>query len=64
MDFERERAILKKLRPIDDIIFEKIAEDRLVLQEIISTILQDPELEVINVYTQYSVRNLQGKSVR
>ena len=58
----REEA--KKLNPIDDVFFQVMAEDRLVCQEILRTVLNDPGLEVVRVTPQRELRNLQGRSVR
>ncbi len=59
---ERERKIVKKLRPIDDILFQKMAEDKDFCSELISTIL-DEKIQVIENLPQNSIRNLQGRSV-
>lgn len=58
------REQVKKLRPIDDIFFEKIIEDKNVCEEILRVILQDNELEVLAVTPQNSIKNLWGRSVR
>ncbi|MGN1156689.1 MAG: PD-(D/E)XK nuclease family transposase [Agathobacter sp.] len=58
------RNEVKKLRPIDDIFFEKIIEDKGVCEEILRVILEDDKLEVLSVTPQSSVKNLYGRSVR
>ena len=55
---------VKKLRPIDDVFFEKIIEDKAVCEEILRVILEDDELEVLSVIPQSSQKNLWGRSVR
>jgi len=55
---------VKKLRPIDDVFFEKIIEDKKVCEEILRVILEDDRLEVLSVTPQNSVKNLYGRSVR
>ena len=45
---------VKKLRPIDDVFFEKIIEDKAVCEEILRVILEDDELEVLSVIPQSS----------
>ena len=55
---------VKDLRPIDDVFFEVLADDVEVCQEILSTILEDPNLVVKKVTVQNSKRNLYGRSVR
>ena len=57
----REEA--RALNPIDDVFFQVMAEDKMVCQEILRTILGDPELEVVKVTPQRELRNLQGRSV-
>lgn len=58
------RNKVKKLRPIDDVFFEKIIEDKNVCEEILRVILDDDKLEVLSVTPQSSVKNLYGRSVR
>lgn len=58
------RKEVQKLRPIDDIFFEKIIEDKNVCEEILRIILEDDELEVLSVTPQSSLKNLWGRSVR
>lgn len=55
---------VKRLRPIDDVLFEKIAEDISVCEEILRVVLEKPELQVLSVTPQRSVKNLWGRSVR
>ena len=55
---------VKKLRPIDDVFFEKIIEDKAVCEEILRVILEDDGLEVLSVTPQSSQKNLWGRSVR
>lgn len=62
--FGEKYEIIKKLKPMDDIFFEKLVEDAAVCQEILQTILGEPELKVVRVIPQNSIRNLQGRSVR
>ena len=55
--------IVDKLRPIDDVFFTKLAEDREFCQEILQVILEMPELEVVEVFPQKQLRNVKGRSV-
>lgn len=57
----REEA--RKLVPIDDVMFRKMAEDPAFCQEILRVIMNDPALEVLDNTPQYVVTNLQGRSV-
>lgn len=63
-DLEKRKAIVAKLRPIDDAFFEVIMQDREVCQEVLRVILQDDKLTVEDVVPQKSIKNLQGRSVR
>jgi len=55
---------VQKLKPIDDVFFEKLIEDKNVCEEILRIILEDDKLEVLWVTPQRSLKNLQGRSVR
>ena len=57
------REEVKKLVPIDDVMFRKMAEDKDFCQEILRVIMGDPELIVITHNPQKMVSNLQGRSV-
>ena len=56
-------ATVRHLVPIDDVMFQKMAESKKVCQEIISTVLGQV-VEVVDVIPQDSIENLQGRSVR
>jgi len=53
----------KKMNPIDDEFFRKMAEDIGFCQEILQVILQDKSLEVQELIPQKAIKNLQGRSV-
>ena len=55
---------VQRLRPIDDVCFELLAEDKGVCEEILRTILDDDGLVVEDVIVQKSERNIYGRSVR
>ena len=55
---------VKEFRPIDDVFFEVLAENREVCEEILQTILEDKNLRVIDNFTQRSERNIYERSVR
>ena len=57
----REEA--KKLNPIDDLMFRKMAEDKAFCEEILRVILSDPYLTVLEAVPQYAGTNPQGRSV-
>ena len=56
------RKIVEKLNIIDDILFQKMAEDIGFCEEMISTILEQ-KVKVLKVVPQNSIKNLQGRSV-
>ena len=47
---------VKELRPIDDVLFEVLAEDREVCEEMLRVILEDDKLIVHDVITQSDQR--------
>lgn len=55
---------VKDFRPIDDVFFEVLAQNKAVCQEILRVILEDSKLVVENVITQSSEQNIYGRSVR
>nr|WP_289766795.1 PD-(D/E)XK nuclease family transposase [uncultured Acetatifactor sp.] len=57
----REEA--RKLNPIDDLMFRKMAEDKEFCQEILRVILEDDKLIVLESIPQWYGTNLQGRSV-
>ncbi len=57
----REEA--KRLNPIDDLMFRKMAEDKEFCQEILHVILDDDNLIVLESIPQWIGTNLQGRSV-
>ena len=50
------------LNPMDDALFQKMAEDIGFCQEILQVILDDRKLEVLDNMPQFAVKNLQGRS--
>ena len=50
------------LNPMDDALFQKMAEDIRFCQEILQVILGDKELRVLDNAPQFVVKNLQGRS--
>lgn len=57
----REEA--RKLNPIDDLMFRKMAEDKDFCQEILRVILGDDMLTVLEAIPQWTGTNLKGRSV-
>ena len=64
MTTEEKKKRVQNFRPIDDVFFEVLAENKDVCQEILQTIMEDNQLIVDDVVTQKSERNIYGRSVR
>lgn len=64
MTLTEKQQKVQEYRPIDDVFFEALAQNKDVCQEILSTILEDSNLIVEDVIVQSSERNLYGRSVR
>ncbi|MBR1856677.1 MAG: PD-(D/E)XK nuclease family transposase [Oribacterium sp.] len=64
MTVEEKIAKVRDLRPIDDVFFEVLAEDKEVCEEILRTILEDDGLVVNEAVVQGSKKNIYGRSVR
>ena len=58
-----QQALIKQLNVIDDVFFQKIAEDKAVCEEILRIILQKPKLKVIDAQAQRFLRNIGAHSV-
>lgn len=61
LDIIREKVRL--LRPIDDVLFQKLAEDKDFCEELLQIVLENPSLKIVDVIQQKSIKNLQGRSV-
>ena len=61
--YEEQKAVVAKLNVIDDILFQKMAEDQDVAEEILRIILEKPALKVIQSQTQRFLRNVGAHSV-
>lgn len=64
LTLEQKKQKVKDFRPIDDVFFEVLADNREFCQEILRVILEDAKLIVIDVVVQSSNRNMYGRSVR
>ena len=60
---ERVRKVISELNPIDDLIFRKLSESKKFCEEILREFMQDSELEVIENHSQYSITNIDRKSI-
>ena len=61
---EEKLQYIRQLRPIDDVFFEVLSQDPAVVEEMLRTILEDPQLVVENVHTQDTLANVFGRAVR
>ena len=57
------RNLVKKLVPMDDIMFKKMADNKLFCQEILWVFMGDPGLIVLDTVPQSVLTNLYGRSV-
>ena len=62
-ELEKKKDIIDRLNGIDDILFQKIMEDRAAAQEILQTIMQDDSLSLVWIAPQTSLRSMPGRSV-
>ena len=58
----RIRQDAMSLNPIDDALFQKMAEDTGFCQEILQVVLNDKALQVTDNVPQFMIKNLQGRS--
>lgn len=61
--YEEQKAFVSKLNVIDDVFFQKMAENREVTEEILRIILEKPKLKVIDSQVQRYLRNTGAHSV-
>lgn len=61
--YEEQKAFVSKLNVIDDVFFQKMAEDREVTEEMLRIILEKPKLKVIDSKVQRFLRNIGAHSV-
>ena len=64
MNLKEKLEKVRDFRPIDDVFFDVLAQNKDVCQEILRVILEDNKLVVEDVIVQCSSRNLYGRSVR
>ncbi|MBQ3546721.1 MAG: Rpn family recombination-promoting nuclease/putative transposase [Lachnospiraceae bacterium] len=55
--------VIEKLRPIDDIFFQKLAEQEGFCEELLQIILQNKSLKLLEIKPQKNLRNVIAKSV-
>lgn len=47
-----QQELIQQMNLMDDVFFQKVAEDKAVCEEILQIILQKPDLKVIEAQTQ------------
>ena len=57
------QKIVSRLRPIDDIFFQKLVEDKGFCEELLQVIMNDKGLKLIKCEPQKNLRNVAGRSV-
>ena len=55
---------IQALRPMDDVFFEVLIQQPGVCEEMLRVLLDCPELIVLDIHAQHSIRNLLKRSVR
>lgn len=63
-DYEEDLQRLRGLRLIDDDFMAAVFEERACAEFLLQIILKRDDLTVKEVHGQYSIKNLQGRSVR
>ena len=61
--YEEQKSFVAQLNVIDDVFFQKIAEDKEVCEEILRILLSKPNLKVIESQVQRYLRNIGAHSV-
>ena len=68
MDFNKKHQEdlqrLRGFRLLDDDFMTKVFEDIPCAQLLLQIVLNNENIRVLNVYSQYRIKNLQGRSVR
>ena len=64
MNLEEVKQEVAKMTLMDDVFFQKVADDNDVCAEMLRVLMGDKNLTVIEHTVQYDLKNLQGRSVR
>ena len=62
--FEEKKAFVQNFNVFDDTFFEMVTKDKDAVEDILRIIFHEPELEIVELIPQSSVKNLYGRSVR
>lgn len=61
---EEKKAFVRQFNVFDDTFFEMVAKDKDAVEDILRIIFHEPEMKIIELIPQNSVKNLYGRSVR
>ena len=64
LDLQQYHDQIQALRPMDDVFFELLIQQPYVCQEMLRVLLDCPELIVLDLHAQHSIRKLLRRSVR
>ena len=64
LDLQQYHDQIQALRPIDDVFFEVLIQQPGVCEEMLRVLLDCPDLIVLDIHAQHSIRNLLKRSVR
>ena len=61
---EEKKVFVRQFNVFDDTFFEMVAKDKDAVEDILRIIFHEPEMKIIELIPQSSVKNLYGRSVR
>lgn len=61
---EEKKEFVSKFNVFDDTFFEMVAKDKSAVEDILRIVFHDPELEILKLTPQDSIKNMYGRSVR
>ena len=64
LDLQQYHNQIQALRPMDDVFFEMLIQQPGVCEEMLRVLLDCPDLIVLDIHAQHSIRNLLKRSVR
>ena len=64
LDLQQYHDQIQALRPMDDVFFEVLIQQPGVCEEMLRVLLDCPDLIVLDIHAQHSIRNLLKRSVR
>lgn len=64
LDLQQYHEQIQTLRPMDDVFFEVLIQQPGVCEEMLRVLLESPDLIVLDIHAQHSIRNLLKRSVR